>query len=306
MEKDGEMNMRKFGMYNQAVAGVIEALLLVAMVAIIISMIQLVYIPQVMEQKESEHMDQVFNQFSSLKSMVDLQAITRSSAPISSMITLGSRELPYFITAKAFGTLSTDEDNNYKIVIETPPYPALPFKFSPTGNTTPLTSIKYEADNSYFTDQSYILEGGGIIVEQPDGSPVMRADPSISAENMTSTITIHFDLPHVVAIAGKNSANGEGKCFIRTNYSSNMTHVNNNISYNNPVVRLRIYTKYPNAWNESLHNLLGIYDTNGYLHINWVSTQPINYIEITPGSKDIDLQLNVINIYVQIGQGWVL
>ena len=93
MEKEREMANRKFGMHTQAVAGVIEALLMVGLVAVIISIIQLNYIPQVMNQKEADHMDQVFNQMSSLKSMIDLQAMTQSSTPISSMITLSSSGL---------------------------------------------------------------------------------------------------------------------------------------------------------------------------------------------------------------------
>jgi hypothetical protein len=293
MEVVGEMKNRKFGTHNQAVAGVIEALLMVALVSVVISMIQLIYIPQIMEQKEAEHMDLVSNQFSTLKSMIDLQGITRSSAPISSMITLGSRDLPYFITAKAFGEVSVKENPTYKITVLPPPG-SLP------SGTVPLTSIQYAADNSYFVDQTYILEGGGLIVQQPDGVPVMRADPSISSINNTITITLHFDLIHVITIPGKNSTNGEGNCFIRTNYSSNRTHFDTIQTGGH----IRIYTAYPNAWNESLHNILGIYAANGYINIAVAPAQ--SYIEIIPGTKDILLQLNVIDIYVQIGQGWIL
>lgn len=293
MEVVGEMKNRKFGTHNQAVAGVIEALLMVALVSVVISMIQLIYIPQIMEQKEAEHMDLVSNQFSTLKSMIDLQGITRSSAPISSMITLGSRDLPYFITAKAFGEVSVKENPTYKITVLPPPG-SLP------SGTVPLTSIQYAADNSYFVDQTYVLEGGGLIVQQPDGVPVMRADPSISSVNNTNTITLHFDLIHVITIPGKNSTNGEGNCFIRTNYSSNRTHFDTI----QPGGHIRIYTAYPNAWNESLNNLLGIYAVNGYINIAMAPAQ--SYIEIIPGTKDILLQLNVIDIYVQIGQGWIL
>jgi hypothetical protein len=293
MEVVGEMKNRKFGTHNQAVAGVIEALLMVALVSVVISMIQLIYIPQIMEQKEAEHMDLVSNQFSTLKSMIDLQGITRSSAPISSMITLGSRDLPYFITAKAFGEVSVKENPTYKITVLPPPG-SLP------SGTVPLTSIQYAADNSYFVDQTYILEGGGLIVQQPDGVPVMRADPSISSVNNTNTITLHFDLIHVITIPGKNSTNGEGNCFVRTNYSSNRTHFDTI----QPGGHIRIYTAYPNAWNESLHNLLGIYAVNGYINIAVAPAQ--SYIEIIPGTKDILLQLNVIDINVQIGQGWIL
>jgi competence protein ComGC len=303
MEKDGEMNMRKFGMHSQAVAGVIEALLLIAMVAIIISMIQLVYVPQIMKQKEAEHMDQVSNQISMLKSMIDLQGITRSSAPISSMITLGSGGLPYVITEDAQGSLDVNESSAYRIELFPPPG-------SLAQGIVPLTSIVYEATNFYYVNPYiFILEGGGIILNQPaekDGKPVMRADPSISSENKTNSITIHFDLPHVIGIIGKKGTGGpqKGNCFIRTNYSSNITYFDTISSTTGG--HIRIYSAYPNAWNESLHTLLGIYDVNGYIHINWVSAQHPSYVEIIPGSKDINLQLNVINIYVQIGQGWIL
>jgi hypothetical protein len=289
----GEMKNRKFGTHTQAVAGVIEALLMVALVSIVLSTIQLVYIPQIMEQKEAEHMDLVSNQVSTLKSMIDVQAITQSSAPISSMITLGSSDLPYFITAKAFGEVSVRENSAYKIALLPPPG-SLP------SGIVPLTSIQYAADNSYFVDQTYILEGGGMIVQQPDGVPVMRADPSISSINNTNSITFDIDLTHVIAMPGKNLTNGEGNCFIRTNYSSNRTHFDTI----QPGGHIRIYTAYLNAWNESLHDLLGIYAKNGYININQNST--IGYIEITPGTKDIMLKLNVIDIYVQIGRGWIL
>lgn len=289
----GEMKNRKIGTHTQAVAGVIEALLMVALVSIVLSTIQLVYIPQIMEQKEAEHMDLASNQISTLKSMIDVQAMTRSSAPISSMLTLGSSDLPYFITAKAFGEVSVIENPTSRITLLPPPG-SLPL------GSVPLSSIQYTADNSYFVDQSYILEGGGMIVRQPDGEPVMRADPSISSVNNSMSITIHFDLPHIIATPGKNMTSGVGICFIRTNYSSNKTHYDTIQSGGN----IRIYTAHLNAWNESLQNLLGIYVVNGYIDI--VENPALGYIEITPGSKDIMLQLNVIDIYVQIGQGWIL
>lgn len=301
------MKQRRCGMQNQAVAGVIEALLMVALVSVVISLIQLVYIPQVMEQREAEHMDLVSSQMSTIKSMIDLQAMTKSSAPISSMITLGSKDLPYFITIKAVGTLSTDEDYNYKIMMNPPPTPGLPSKFSSNGTTIPLSSIKYEADNSYFVDQIYILEGGGLIVKQPDGSPVMRANPSISVEEKTNLI-IHFDLPFILSIPAKNMTSGEGNCFIRTNYSNNYTYSYNvgNISNGWEYAYIRIYTKYPNAWNESLHDILGTYATETNPCIRITSHPSQNYIEIKPREKGITLELNVITIYVQIGQGWIL
>ncbi len=275
------MRLHKFINNKNGLAGVIEALLLVALVSIIISTIQLVYIPEMMEQKEAEHMDQISNQFSTLKSMIELQAITNSSAPISTMITLGSREIPYFITAKSFGEISTIDNSNYKIKT-LPASPNFP-------NGIPLTSIKYEAYNSYFVDQIYSLEGGGIIVKQPNGESVMRVDPSIYIDDEPD-LNIEFDLPIIVDVPGKNLTYGFEKCFVRTNWSKGNNEYMPNIN------SINISTQFPNAWNESLHNLLGD-------NVNYEKGK--TYVKITKASKDINLNLKYYYIYVQIGHGWI-
>ena len=273
------MKYKKFIREKHAVAGVIEALLLVALVAIVLSIIQLEYIPDVMEQREAEHMDEVSNQFSYLKSMIDIQSITESDVPIFSIITLGSRPLPYFITVGASGQLSIINSGDSSIAID-------------HGNVTTLTSVKYEAFNSYFVDQMYVLEGGGIIVMQPDGESVMRVDPAVSMTTGGGEVNINFDFPVFIDIPGKNSTSGSGKCFIRTNYSSSETQPFTTVS------SIKIYTDYPNAWNESLYNLLG-----GAVIIS----QESNYVEITRKNEDDDINVEIkeIYIYAQISPGWI-
>ena len=36
-----------------------------------------------------------------------------------------------------------------------------------------------------------------------------------------------------------------------------------------------------------------------------IRRQPTEYVQISPGTKSIDLYLNVIKVCVQIGPGWV-
>lgn len=302
----GVMRIENFKVSEPAVAGVVEAMLLVALFAIILSTIQLTYIPEVMEQREAEHMDQVSNQFSHLKSLIDIQALAGSMetdvplayVPMTSQITLGSRELPYFITARAFGELNIiNDENDYNITVFPEIYPE-----GAPQNIFPLTSIKYEAYNSYFVDQTYVLEGGGIILDQPTGEPVMRADPSISIiiEN-ENRITMRFYLPKIVGIPGKNSTYGHGKCFIRTNYSSHDTYLGNIPDGGH----IRIYTDYLNAWNKSLSKLLEEEIKNGYVKVVIIQ-DPMQLVEITPEEdKEIDLELTVVNIHAQVGPGWI-
>lgn len=282
------MTNRKIFRNNRAVAGVIEALLMVALVSTVIGMIQVIYIPEVMKQREADHMDEVSNQFSYMKAMIDIQSTTGSNVPIFSILTLGSRELPYFATVPSFGSLNVFDNNNY------------PIKINFGGPLNPpayLTSIAYEADNNYFVPQTYALEGGGIIVDQPGGESVMRVDPSITVTNGTSIITVNFDLPVYVSIPEKNQTNGLGKCIIRTNYSRSESQTTPSIS------SIEIYTKYVNAWNDSLSTIFGATGT---------VTKGANYVQVTPiqyppgPQKTFTLVLKRNYITVQIGPGWVI
>jgi len=280
------MKNKKLIKRKDAVAGVIEALLLVALVAIIISTIQLVYIPQMMEQRESDHMDDTENQFSYLKSIIDLQSMVKEDVPISAPITLGSRELPYFVTARAFGQLDIiDEDRTDNYILT-------------DSLNVPLTSIKYKAHNSYFTDQTYALEGGCVIVKQPDGETV-KIEAGITIRNESTEIKISYSLPVITGISGKNSTSGYKNCFIRTNYSSQ-------IVYSGSTTFIRINTDYLDAWNVSLNKLLEEEVENGYVIIEKRPIGSAEYVSITPGSKSIYIELTVTYIGAQIGPGTVI
>jgi hypothetical protein len=284
----GEMKNKNFIRGNHAVAGVIEALLLVALVAIILSTIQLVYIPQVMSEREADHMDEVSNQFSFLKSIIDLQGMTKEDVPIASPITLGSRELPYFVTVKAFGELRIIKDVDlYNINVD---YGAL---------VIPLTSIKYTAYNSYYLDGAdliYVLEGGAIILKQPTGE-AMRVEPAftVTVDDETDDVNIYYDIPIITGLPGKNLTSGYTNCYVRTNYSSSDA---SQLSFTG-ISSMNISTDYPNAWYSLLNNSLGD---------NVNIAKGSKYVEITkkePGDQ-INLYYTRIYIYAQISPGWVI
>jgi hypothetical protein len=289
--RDGDMENRKLIKRKDAVAGVIEALLLVALVAIIISTIQLVYIPQMMEQRESDHMDDTENQFSYLKSVIDLQSMVKEDVPISSPITLGSRELPYFVTARALGQLDIIDIDRTNEYIQT------------DFLNVPLTSIKYKAHNSYFIDQTYALEGGCVIVKQPDGETV-KVEPAITKKNESTEIKLYYNIPVINGVSGKNSTCGYKNCFIRTNYSYQDTPPGGSTTY------IRFYTDYLDAWNSSLNKLLEEEVGNGYINIEKRFIGSQECVSITPSggpsSKNLYIEFTLTYIGAQIGPGVVI
>lgn len=308
------MKIKGFLKHNYAVAGVIEALLLIGLVAIIISIIQLQYIPIIMREKEATHMDEVANQFSTLKSVIEIQSImgiTGSDdpyvySPISSPITLGSEQLPYFVTAAATGQVTLidadDAGGIYRINI-----------LSDSGYLPPipLTSIKYESSNHYFINQNYILEGGGIILNQSNGE-VMTVNPGMTARynDLLDEFEITYSIPLFKGLPGKKFTSGGGYgppkiCYVRTNYIG--------IYYESETVEtlkgneghyIHIYTSYPDAWEIGMKDLLEEYWVNEWIHVN--QPEP-NLVEITPGLVNtITLRIKVIEIGVQVGPGVVI
>jgi hypothetical protein len=299
---------------NNALAGVIEALLLVGLVAIILSFIQLYYIPEIMEDKEATHMDQVSQQFSQLKSVVEIQStigVINDENPdqkyiayttMASPLTLGSRQLPYFVSLASPGQVTLIDNNDageYKIKINPSPLP-MGYDF-PSG--IPLTSIIYEAYNYYFVPQKYIFEGGGVILYQTDGE-VMSVNPAINVVNNTDDIELTYNIPLFVGSPGKKIDAGYDESDIRTNYIKYYEGSENNIS------EIFIYTQHPDAWYHCLVNttrgLLWEYVKNNYVNVIMDKSTTPNYVKITPGSKDIYVKITVVEIGVQIGPGAVV
>ena len=267
---------------NSAVAGVIEFLLIIALIAIILSTVQAVYIPDVMSQREADHMKEVSNELSYLKSIIDLQAMTEKDVPISSPITLGNDPLPYFVTMGASGGIEIVEDARFEINID----------FDSTR--IPLTKFNFTAYNAYYLqgdDLNYALEGGAVILNQTEGE-VIRVEPAISVENQSTVINIYYDLPIIISIAGKNNTYGSDTVHVRTNYSSSDATYQSHTNADN----IKIYTDYPEAWKEYLEEIL---EDN----VNYIVND--DNVELTKKVKNVNFYYKRTYIYAQISPGWI-
>ncbi|HDO19798.1 MAG TPA: hypothetical protein ENG74_03635 [Thermoplasmatales archaeon] len=264
-----------------AVVGVIEAILLIALFAIILSTIQLVYIPEVMKNREAEHMDKVADQFSQLKLSIDLHTVTRTNFSISVPITLGSRELPYFITARALGDISI-KDDEIEISIKT----------ATSYTNLSLGIIEYDARNAYFVDQSYILECGAVILEQDEGLESMLVPPTLSVTTSGTTVSIDFLVINITGYANRTTESGLGVTFVRTNFSSISTQQFSNIE------SLTIYTSHTNSWFNFLNYTFDSSTANITLLSNGIRVEP-------KAGYTMNLDMDVAKIYAQVGLGWI-
>jgi hypothetical protein len=278
---------------DNAVIGIVTAILIVGLIVIVISMIQIVYVPIIMEQREAEHMDRVAEQFGFLTSVIDNQAnYGKKGIPIASFITLGSKELPMLVSSKAYGTLEVLEDS-CAIIIQN----------NSTTDTYPIGAIKYSSTNAYYLDQSYTYEGGAMIVSQYQGNKIMVKPGFFIDYNRTSSIVnISFDVVNISSIGHKTIATGYGTYGLQTEY--------NNISINMffmNVFNVTIESHFSNAWFAFIDSSLRDAGLNSETNPSqFVLTDFGQSLKLNFSSNlTVNINLKIIEMQVQIGPGWV-
>ena len=194
---------------DSAVVGIVTAMLIVGLIVTVIAIIQLVYVPIIMEQREAEHMDRVAEQFGFLTSVIDKQAVDeKKGIPIATFVTLGSKELPFLVSSKAFGKLEILE-NSCTINIQN----------DSLNNIYQIGTITYSSANAYYLNQLYTYEAGAMIVNQSPGNMMMvHSDFFIDFNSTYQTLNISFDLVNISGIGQKTIAAGSGICAIQTEF----------------------------------------------------------------------------------------
>jgi hypothetical protein len=290
------MKLIKLKESDNALVGIVVTFLLIGLIVSVLAIIQSVYIPKWMEQTESEHMDEVADQFAQLKSAIDTQAVIGSNQPthtflstISTGITLGSRELPFFMSTRAYGSLNILPDTSYRVVIND--------RYGGVSDNSSAT-IQYSSSNAYFLDQSYIYEGGAVVLSQSQGDIILTKPTfSVARENI---VNISFTIIKISKVGGKGSISGYGTYPIQTEYSSNESKIINNVS------DITIYTKYPTAWSLFINGTLingGLEYATDYTMDS--SNNAGKVIVIFTNLIPVTLNLQLIKIVAQIAPGWV-
>jgi len=250
-----------------------------------------------MEEKEAEHMDNVLTQFSQLKFAIGTQsASNQTNTPIATSITLGSKELPYLMSMRSYGRLEIISDA-CTITID-----------NVTGNITGpirLGIIKYTSANAYYIPeekQSYVYEAGSIITSQTKGSSI-SIKPSFKLVKIPNN-KITFSVVNISGVGDKISIGGYDTVPIQTEFFINTS---NSFPTITDARNLTIETSYPIAWSVFLNSSLkvGGYeygDTKDYI-IDYTDDNVM--IEFRPNSGYPDIELALIDIFGQIGPGWV-
>lgn len=271
---------------NEAVAGVLTALLLILLFVSILAFIQSVYVPQWMKQRESEHMGELANQFGQLKFSIDTLSVnSREYSQIAIPIRLGSEEMPFFDTIRSYGSLNIIP-NDCRIRIDDDDDISVSYI---------LGSIKYDSENSYYLDQTFIYENGALILNQST-SEIITIEPAVSVVNQED---LTIEIIKLSVVGEKSSASGFGTYPIQTKF------LNSRIDQINNVKNITLNTEHRKAWYTFFNNILS--KSNLIYTISYTHNNDGILIKFYDGS-DIyypDLTLIITEIEVQISLGIV-
>jgi hypothetical protein len=244
-----------------------------------------------MEQKESEHMEEVAAQFAQLKYAIDTHSSTKQKYnPISASITLGSGELPYLMSVRSYGNLELLEDS-FKFTVT---------KYGSPDFTYSIGTIKYSSSNAYFIDQSYTYECGGIILSQDMGN-VFYIKPSFSVQNQ-GNIDIYFNIIDISTLAKKGSISGYVTYPIQTEFLSSQE-----LSEIKDIKSITFETNYVTSWYSFINGSFINAGLNyfGYGTDYTIDTSDNKIILKFDDTKVTNLHLNIIEIGAQIAPGWI-
>lgn len=290
MKQKHKITIRSLKTKNEAVAGIVVAVMIVGLVLAIVSIIQTIYVPKWMESREAEHMGVVSDQFSQLKYAIDSQIALQKNTPIASPITLGSRELGFFMSNKAFGRLAINSNGWAYRITRT------------IGDTYEdnFGILRYNSENSYFLNQEYNYEIGGVILNQDQGY-VFIIKPEVSAHFNTSVRQVDLSMRCIDLISSdeRTSITGYGTYPVRTDY---IASTNDTITL---VQSLTIITPFPSIWLNFLNSTLSKVNLERNNH--YTITKSSNEVTVSfnyPPITNVILNLETALISTQITLGW--
>jgi len=148
------------------------------------------FVPVWMSDNESTHMSQVIQQFTTIKSSIDI-AISNSAnsriapTPVFVPITLSSASIPVFASATA-GILRFLPDGVTTRPTFNVTYAGDSNPLGPTNDGKTGGSLDLWCPNRYFVEQHIIYENGAVILNQTDGEFVI-AGPQFLVKNLGTT-----------------------------------------------------------------------------------------------------------------------
>jgi hypothetical protein len=223
---------------EEGTASVIGTLLAISILLSIFSIIVTGFVPRWGEDREADHMKEVYSEFARLKASIDQQILDCKNTNGPSIVTytpisLGMQTVPIF-TASSTGNLAMNEA-------------LVRWDVSSENATDIMISngyVQFASNNIYVEDIKYVLECGGVIAEQ-GGNAVVRIGPQFNAYIQSGELTVDYTL--VSLLGDSDSMGGSDTHGIVTQCT---TYVNDTYDYpaSPEDVTITIKSRFTEAW----------------------------------------------------------
>jgi hypothetical protein len=272
---------------NDAVVGMISAILLIGLLVMVLSFVNYSYVPQWVENEESSHMEMVSNQFAQLKYAIDIQSLINDNTALTTSIKLSRDEIPFLDPYRNFGSITVKPDRCTFVILDN------------NGNYYNYTtdSIEFSSQNLYYVNQDYIFEAGAIILAQSNSS-VAKGQPSINLIEYGKNLSITF--VNITGVRGKSFASGIGTYPIYTRVLS----INDQYTTIENVDKLTVFTSYPKAWYTIFNDSLLYSGFSYYINPLDINNRVIVDFGSIP-SDNYDIFIKEVKISAQIAWGIV-
>lgn len=261
------------------------------------------YIPIWMVDNERSHMNEVVDQFGSLKGKSDMMMVNfmingQSNLNMYQTITLGANGIPVFASATAGLLTYAPSSSNSSVNVN--------FNYSIPGSSVlvPITPggkgdigggiVQLYAPNRYYVQQWIGYENGAILIKQYDGQ-AMKAFPNLMITKTDKNISLAWTQVNLV---GSNaSAAGTGSAGLNLN----LIYLDSQI-YNTSVEGTVVFTfasQYYNAWWDYLNSTLTSKEKNlikGVDYDLWPAKAPT--LPSMPNSAPVPITLILKNVHI--------
>lgn len=289
------MSIRTLNDSEDAVSAVVSAVLMFGLAVALLTVIQVQYVPEWKTGAEQAHMADVYYDMSLLRSNMNLLAtVAMTNDPANAMVfsspvRVGGGSIPIIGPGGSSGVLGTAPDT-FGMRVTSNPVNGL------VSDLDSLGTLSFRSGNNYYVDQSYILEGGALILVQGERA-LMRQSPPISIRRTHNNGNITMYL-HAMQIGGPSKAISSNMVEeVRTRCTSSLPLLRDDLVFSD--MTLIVYTSYPSVWFEFFEKEL---KDAGLLSGEYSLSKNSNSVTlILRGAPGADIRANVRKSTFEVG-----
>lgn len=288
---------------ENAISTVVSVVLLLGLAVALVAVINVTYIPEMKTSAEFDHMGNVYEDMSRIKSNSDLMAVAMAVDDeiffsMDMPVRMGGGHIPIIGRERSSGSLVlNDEDVEVRVTAYNSSNDISYEYVMPD-----LGSLRYNSNNRYFMDQSFVLENGALFVVQGNRD-LMKLAPSMRVDKVANS-SLSIRMSAIGLFGNRGSVTSNDVEYARMESNSSKVLFNNDMFVNN--VTIDVKTSYASSWAE---HFTGIASKAGL-------SSPVDYevktnsnsasVSFYTGANDsIDLYLQEHTIDTRLNSLWV-